>query len=83
MLVPQTKVGVVSSAPSSPPSSEEGGGSSVCEGVVGGRLDLAAEGRDVGGVEFEAPRREEGGGGVANCDGVEDLARRRREAGEE
>lgn len=82
MLVPQTKVGVVSSAPSSPPSSEEGGGSSVCEGVVGGRLDLAAEGRDAGGVEFGTPRRE-GGGGVANCDGVEDLARRRREAGEE
>lgn len=83
MLVPQTNVGVASSAPSSPPSSEEGGGSSVWDGVAG-RLDLAAEGRDVGGVEFGTPRRE-GGGGVANCDGVEDLARRRlrREEGEE
>lgn len=86
MLVPQTNVGVASSAPSSPPSSEEGGGSSVCDGGDG-RLDLAAEGRDAGGVEFGGapPKREGGGGGVANCDGVEDLARRRvrREDGEE
>lgn len=70
MFVPQTKVGAVSSAPSSSPSSEEGGISSVYDGVAGPLrpflpLDLAAEGRDVGGVEFEAPRRE-GGGGVAN-----------------
>lgn len=86
--MPHTKVGVVSSAPSSSPSSEEGGASSVYDGVAGARpflpLDLAAEGRDVGGVEFEDAKRE-GGGGVANCVGVEDLPRRRRRiaAGEE
>lgn len=47
-------------------------------------LDLAAEGRDVGGVVFEDARRE-GGGGVANWVGVEDLPLRRRwgAAGEE
>lgn len=91
MLVPQTKVGVVSSAPSSSPSSEEGSGSSVDSGVPGSPpppppppprpflpLDLATEGRDVGGVELDDARREGGGGGVANCVGVEDLPRRRR-----
>lgn len=84
MLVPQTKVGALSSAPSSSPSSEEGGASSVSE-TPPRPLDLAAEGRDVGGVEFVAPRREGGGGGVANCVGVDDLPRRkrRRAAGEE
>ena len=98
MFVPQTKVGRSSSMSKPSPPSEEGGASSVDEGVAAAapgvdegalRLPFEALRRAVDGVGVaseEAAKREGGGVGVGNAEGVVDrplLLRREASPGEE